>query len=211
MAAFVSATGVGRRTSVVTLGEDCAGVATPGANTPVLVQAANTAAKKDKLNRHLSWAKATYLLVASCSPVIHLSACGGSFREVPFLSMPVRPASTTSSKSSAHGRVSNPTGISSLLSHCAGDLAPASHNYARSVLSTPRADPKSLPVPYAASTVDVQRVVELLEQVGAREYAERVSDAYTQKAMAALDAAQPRGEAGEALRELAMSLLSRRA
>ena len=55
------------------------------------------------------------------------------------------------------------------------------------------------------------RVVELLEQVGAKEYAATIADDYTQKAMVALDAAQPQGEAGEALRALAASLLGRRA
>ncbi len=64
---------------------------------------------------------------------------------------------------------------------------------------------------YAAVEIDVQKAVELLEYVGAREYAEKVADEYTQKAMAALDAAQPQREAGEALRELARSLLGRRA
>ena len=64
---------------------------------------------------------------------------------------------------------------------------------------------------YAAPKVDVPRVVTLLEQVGAKKYAERVADEYTQQAMAALDAAKPRGEPGEALRELAQSLLRRQA
>lgn len=64
---------------------------------------------------------------------------------------------------------------------------------------------------YAAPGIDVQRVVKLLKQVGAKEHAERLANDYTQKAAAALDAAQPQGEAGEALRELAQSLLWRRA
>ena len=64
---------------------------------------------------------------------------------------------------------------------------------------------------YAAPEIDVPRVVALLEQVGAKEYAAEMAEEYTRQAMAALEAAEPRGEAGEALRELAMSLLGRRA
>ena len=64
---------------------------------------------------------------------------------------------------------------------------------------------------YAAPEIDVLRVVELLERVGAREYATNAAGNYTQQATAALDAAQPRGEAGKVLRELALSLLRRQA
>jgi geranylgeranyl diphosphate synthase type I len=64
---------------------------------------------------------------------------------------------------------------------------------------------------YAAPKIDAPRVVRVLEQVGAKEYAAKMASDYTDKAMAALDAAEPQGEAGEALRELAMSLLGRRA
>jgi len=64
---------------------------------------------------------------------------------------------------------------------------------------------------YAAPEMNVPRVVELLEQIGAREYTERTANEYTQQAMAVLDAARPQGEAGASLRELATSLLGRRA
>ena len=64
---------------------------------------------------------------------------------------------------------------------------------------------------YAALEIEVPRVVELLEQAGAKEHAATIADDYTQKALVALDAAQPRGEAGEALRTLAAGLLGRRA
>jgi len=64
---------------------------------------------------------------------------------------------------------------------------------------------------YAAPQIDVPRVVELLEQVGAKEHAAKMAEEYTRQAMAALNAAKPRGEAGEALREFAESLLGRRA
>ena len=64
---------------------------------------------------------------------------------------------------------------------------------------------------YAAPDIDVPRVVNLLEQIGAKEDTEKAAHECTQKAMAALDAAKPQGEAGESLRELAHSLLGRRA
>jgi len=64
---------------------------------------------------------------------------------------------------------------------------------------------------YAAREIDVPRVVELLKQVGAKEYAAKMASDYTQQAMAALEAAEPQSEAGAALRELAMSLLGRQA
>jgi geranylgeranyl diphosphate synthase type I len=64
---------------------------------------------------------------------------------------------------------------------------------------------------YAASQIRVEEVVELLERVGAKEYATHIANDYTQQAMAALDAAVPQGGAGAALRELATSLLGRTA
>jgi geranylgeranyl diphosphate synthase type I len=64
---------------------------------------------------------------------------------------------------------------------------------------------------YAAPEIDVPRVVALLEQVGAKESAEKMAGDYTQRAMAALEDARPQGGAGQALTELAMSLLGRRA
>lgn len=64
---------------------------------------------------------------------------------------------------------------------------------------------------YTAPEMDVARAVSALERAGAKAYATQIAGAYTRQAMAALDAAQPQGEAGEALHELAMSLLGRRA
>lgn len=64
---------------------------------------------------------------------------------------------------------------------------------------------------YAAPEMNVPRVVELLEQAGAKESAATIADDYTQKALIALDAARPQGEAADALRQLAMSLLRRQA
>jgi geranylgeranyl diphosphate synthase type I len=64
---------------------------------------------------------------------------------------------------------------------------------------------------YAAPEIDVPRVAELLEQVGAKAHAEQTAAQYTQQAVHALQAAEPRGDAGLALRELAMDLLERRA
>jgi len=64
---------------------------------------------------------------------------------------------------------------------------------------------------YAAKDIDAARAVRLLEQAGARDYASRMAGDYTQQAMAALDEAAPRGEAGETLRQLATSLLGRAA
>ena len=64
---------------------------------------------------------------------------------------------------------------------------------------------------YGAREIGVEKVVELLERIGARKYATKIANDYTQQAMAALDAAGPQGEAGLALRELATSLLGRTA
>jgi geranylgeranyl diphosphate synthase type I len=62
---------------------------------------------------------------------------------------------------------------------------------------------------YDAPEIDVPRAVQLLEHTGANEYAEQMAGAYTQKAMSALDAARPTGEAGGMLRELSAYLLNR--
>ena len=62
---------------------------------------------------------------------------------------------------------------------------------------------------YAEQDVDVARAVRALEQAGARDYASKMAGDYTQQAMAALDEAEPQGEAGEMLRRLALSLLGR--
>ncbi len=64
---------------------------------------------------------------------------------------------------------------------------------------------------YASPEIDVPRVVELLEQAGAKAHAEQVAGQYTQQAVRALEAAEPHGDAGLTLRELAMNLLGRKA
>ncbi|HLF28344.1 MAG TPA: polyprenyl synthetase family protein [Anaerolineae bacterium] len=70
---------------------------------------------------------------------------------------------------------------------------------------------EALRAQYAAPEIDAPRVVETLEQIGAKAYAEQIAREYTQRALAALDAAELCCEAGEALTELAQSLLGRRA
>jgi geranylgeranyl diphosphate synthase type I len=85
---------------------------------------------------------------------------------------------------------------------------------------------KSLPVLYGLSQgrafanrwgegqilpVEVAAMAALLEAEGAREYAEQAANQLTARALAALEAAEPRGEAGEALSELANQLLKRKA
>ncbi len=65
---------------------------------------------------------------------------------------------------------------------------------------------------YAAGTqtaINMGRVIELLDAVGARAYAQEQARAYSDEAMAHLEAARPQGEAGLALRELTGQLLGR--
>jgi geranylgeranyl pyrophosphate synthase len=50
----------------------------------------------------------------------------------------------------------------------------------------------------------------MLEDEGARTYADEVSQNETQKAIEYLDSANPRGEAGESIRQLANKLLKRK-
>jgi geranylgeranyl diphosphate synthase type I len=64
---------------------------------------------------------------------------------------------------------------------------------------------------YAAPRLDVPRIVALLEEVGAKAFAEQMAGDYTQRAAVALDAAQPQGNAGDLLRALTISLLGRQA
>ncbi len=59
------------------------------------------------------------------------------------------------------------------------------------------------------SDTDVTRAVAILERVGARQYVQRLAAEYEAEALAALDAAGPRGPAAEQLRSLATSLTSR--
>lgn len=57
---------------------------------------------------------------------------------------------------------------------------------------------------------EVEEIASLLEKEGAREYTEKMSRAETQKALNHLRLADPRGEAGEAMLELANKLLNRK-
>lgn len=83
---------------------------------------------------------------------------------------------------------------------------------------------KSIPVLYGLSqngnfskrwaagpilTIEVTDIARQLEDEGARDYTQKVSDSLTQKALQALSNAKPAGEAGEALEELANLLLNR--
>jgi len=62
----------------------------------------------------------------------------------------------------------------------------------------------------ALSDADVGHVRSLLEEIGSREYAERLARDHHEAALTALERANLRGPAGEALRELAQELLNRR-
>ncbi len=58
---------------------------------------------------------------------------------------------------------------------------------------------------------EVPHLTALLETCGAREYTRRKAAELTEQALGALEEAQPQGEAGEALRALALKLLERKA
>jgi geranylgeranyl diphosphate synthase type I len=60
------------------------------------------------------------------------------------------------------------------------------------------------------SADEVKAVASLLEDEGGKIYAEEVSEKETRKALEYLDKANPRGEAGEAIRQLANMLLKRK-
>ncbi len=84
---------------------------------------------------------------------------------------------------------------------------------------------KSLPVLYALGhspelrkqyadahpfdKASVAQVIQLLEDNGARQYAENLARQYTEQTLAHLEAANPEGEAGQALRDLVYQLLRR--
>lgn len=83
---------------------------------------------------------------------------------------------------------------------------------------------KSLPVLYGLSMSEelrrlyeseqnkeafVPKVVEQLDEIGAREFAEKYEKGYADSALAHLEAADPQGDAGEAILELVSSLLDR--
>ena len=57
---------------------------------------------------------------------------------------------------------------------------------------------------------DVKAVASLLEDEGGKSYAEEISEKETQKALGFLNMANPRGEAGEVIRQLANMLLKRK-
>ena len=58
---------------------------------------------------------------------------------------------------------------------------------------------------------DIQTVLNILEQLGAREYAEQVAESYYRRAVQSLDRLGLQNQATNALRELAASLLQRKA
>ncbi|MBN1890889.1 MAG: polyprenyl synthetase family protein [Thermoflexales bacterium] len=64
---------------------------------------------------------------------------------------------------------------------------------------------------YAAPTMDVAAAIRLLEAAGAREFAQSRADRHHRLALEALERSGASGEAGKALRELALSLLNRAA
>jgi geranylgeranyl pyrophosphate synthase len=57
---------------------------------------------------------------------------------------------------------------------------------------------------------EVASLAELLESEGARAFAQESANELTDQALQALESANPQGEAGEALRELAHRLLNRK-
>ncbi len=63
---------------------------------------------------------------------------------------------------------------------------------------------------YAQPEIDLACAVALLDQVGAREYAQSVAQGYSEAAVAHLRAAAPRGAAAQALRALTAQLIQRR-
>jgi geranylgeranyl diphosphate synthase type I len=63
---------------------------------------------------------------------------------------------------------------------------------------------------YAQPEIDLECAVALLDQAGAREYAQSVARRYSDAAVAHLEAAAPVGDAGEALRALTSQLVQRR-
>ncbi|MBK7453323.1 MAG: hypothetical protein IPJ46_06285 [Anaerolineales bacterium] len=56
----------------------------------------------------------------------------------------------------------------------------------------------------------MKAVAKLLDDEGGKEYAEEISKIETQKALAYLGNANPQGEGGDALRQLAYKLLDRK-
>lgn len=63
----------------------------------------------------------------------------------------------------------------------------------------------------ALTEVEVEEVASLLAAVGARDHADRMARAYLEQALNELEAAQPRPDAAEALRELALAMVQRAA
>jgi geranylgeranyl diphosphate synthase type I len=63
---------------------------------------------------------------------------------------------------------------------------------------------------FAEHELDVDRVVQLMDSVGAKRFALEIAQQYSDAALAHLDAARPSGEAGAALRLLTAQLIRRR-
>jgi geranylgeranyl diphosphate synthase type I len=63
---------------------------------------------------------------------------------------------------------------------------------------------------YQQPEMDLQRAVALLDSVGAREYTQAAAQRYSDAAIQHLDAADPQGAAGEALRTLTAQLIQRK-
>lgn len=63
---------------------------------------------------------------------------------------------------------------------------------------------------YAQEEIDLRRALEILNQVGARDHARSVAQSFSETAVAHLEAAAPRGAAGQALQTLAEQLTERR-
>jgi geranylgeranyl diphosphate synthase type I len=62
---------------------------------------------------------------------------------------------------------------------------------------------------FAKRELDVERVVQLMDSVGAKRFALEIAEQYSDAAVTHLDAAQPSGEAGEALHLLTAQLIRR--
>ncbi|MDD2921262.1 MAG: hypothetical protein PHQ36_03160, partial [Anaerolineales bacterium] len=62
----------------------------------------------------------------------------------------------------------------------------------------------------AITAPEVKEVARQLEEEGAKQYAEKMAATETREALAYLGAAEPRGAAGEAILELANTLLNRK-
>ena len=62
---------------------------------------------------------------------------------------------------------------------------------------------------YLQKEIDLPAAVNLLDSIGARDYTQKAAKEYSDQAVAHLEAAQPAGAAGDALRELTHQLIQR--